>query len=102
MRSKRTRGYMKRLAALPKDIQQLANDLFEVFERNPADPILETKSLHDTSSGRHRCGSFSTRINLRYRAIYVVDNGRDGDQEPQYCWYWVGSREDYANFVGAR
>jgi hypothetical protein len=102
LRSKRTSTFKKLFDRLPAEIQRRANELFAVFEKDPQDPLLCTKALHDSSSGRHRSGSFSTHITIRYRAIYVIDNGKSGNEERQVCWYWVGSREDYANFVNAR
>jgi hypothetical protein len=93
---------MRLLRRLPPRIQDLAEEGFRVFEKNPNDPLLETQSLYDSDVGRHRKGSYSTRVSYRYRAIYVIDNGKNGDQERQYCWYWIGTREDYANFIGSR
>jgi hypothetical protein len=87
---------------LPANIQELADRLFAIFEADPTDLRLCTKALNDSRRGRHRNGSFEVRISLRYRAIYVVDRGPDGNGDPQYCWYWIGSREDFANFVGCR
>jgi len=35
---------------------------------------------------------------MRYRAIYVVV--QEGGQDVAEWYYWIGSHEDYNNFVG--
>lgn len=90
------------LADLPGRIQSKAEELFGIFMKDPYDPILENEDLYDTKRGRHRRGSRSVSVTRRYRAIYVVDNGTKGDEPEQYCWYWVGSHEDYNNFIGSK
>lgn len=91
------------LEDLPPAIQQRAEELYELhFKKDPTAPILCTEDLHDQKSGRHRAGSKSVRITLRYRAIYVIDHGPDGKGEAQACWYWVGSHESYNNFIGSK
>lgn len=102
LRSVRTGEYKKMLARLPAHIQEMSVELFKLFELNPHHPQLENEDCYDSNKGRHRTGSRATSITRRYRALYVIDNGRDGNQEPQYCWYWVGSHESYNNFIGAR
>jgi len=87
---------------LPSTIQEMARQLFEIFKKDPFDPLLHNEDLYDSKKGRHRKGSRKVEITRRYRAIYVIDNGPDGRSEEQICWYWVGSREDYANFIYAR
>lgn len=98
----RTANYRKQLAGLPKEVRDLAQLCFEQFCKDPYDPTLENEDLYDTKKGRHRTGSRSIAISRRYRAIYVVDNGRDGDEEEQNCWYWIGSHSDYNGFTGSK
>lgn len=92
-RNVRTRQYKERLSHLPERIQQAAQEAFEAFKRDPFDPTLNNHQLTDTKKGQHRNGSRSVSVTRRYRAIYVED---DGDN----VWYWIGSHEDYNNFVG--
>ena len=80
----------------------MAVGCFKLFCKDPHDPMLENEELHDKRKGRHRNGSRSVSITRRYRAIYVVDNGKDGDEEDQCCWYWIGSHEDYNSFVKSK
>ncbi len=102
MRSVRTTPYKKRLALLPVPIQNLAQLLYLKFREDPWDPGLRAHPLADSKKGRHRPGSISVEITRRYRAIYNIDNGPDGHDEPQYCWYWIGTHEEYNNFIGSK
>lgn len=101
VRSVRTTPFKRQSKKLPSGIQDLMVRLFKVFQADPSDPRLETEPLYDTRRSRHRTGSRSIHVTLRYRAIYVIDKGKNGDEDEQYCWYWVGSHEDYNNFVDA-
>ena len=92
-RNCRTKSYRDRLEKLPEAIINLAAQAFAVFLRNPYAPQFHNHELEDSGKGRHRSGSRSVYINLRYRAIYV----EDGDVN---VWYWVGSHEDYNDFTG--
>ena len=89
-------------ARLPERIRNLAKEQFRRFEKDPHDPMLENEDCYDSRKGRHRAGSRAVSLTRRYRALYVVDNGPDGKQPKQYCWYWVGSHEDYNNFIGSK
>jgi hypothetical protein len=89
----RTGGYKKLLAGLPAGVRFLADEAFKLFLANPSDPILKNHPLEDTKKGRHRKGSRAVSVTYRYRAIYVIDG-------PTNVWYWIGSHEDYNNFVG--
>jgi hypothetical protein len=92
-RNCRTKSYRDCLPNIPEAIRNLAEQAFKVFLRDPYAPSLHNHELEDSKKGRHRNGSRSVYINLRYRAIYVVD----GDVN---VWYWVGSHEDYNDFIG--
>ena len=94
-RNCRAKSYRERLARLPESIAKLAELAFRKFLEDPYAPALHNHELEDTSKGQHRLGSRSVYVNLRYRAIYVVDGNVN-------VWYWVGSHEDYNNFIGAK
>ncbi len=89
----RTKGYRVQLEKLPKTIRRIVDAQFEQFLKYMYHPSLNNESIEDNKRGRHRNGSRSVRITLRYRALYVVD----GDMN---VWYWVGSHEDYNDFIG--
>jgi mRNA-degrading endonuclease YafQ of YafQ-DinJ toxin-antitoxin module len=73
----------------------LAVQAFRLFLQNPNHPSLRNHALADTDKGQHRSGSRSVSITMQYRAIYTVD----GDTN---VWYWIGSHNDYENFVGKK
>lgn len=102
IRSVRTSKFKADTSKLPERIQELAKHLFKLFQANPNDPILDTHNLADTKKGRHRKGSRAVAVSARYRAIYVIDNGKTGNEEAQVCWYWIGSHESYNGFVGSK
>lgn len=80
-------------ARLPKNIQEIASAAYATFLENPDHPSLNHHELKRTKKGHHRESSWSVAITRRYRAIYC----RDVDDN---VWYWIGSHEDYNNFVG--
>lgn len=82
-------------AKLPKRIQELAKGAFQLFRANPDHPSLRRHVLEDIDKGRHRTGSVSVSITMQYRAIYAVDGTVN-------VWYWIGSHNDYENFVGKK
>jgi hypothetical protein len=80
---------------LPKRVQELAKEAFRLFRQNPDHPSLRRHALEDSDKGRHRIGSFSASITMQYRAIYAVDGNVN-------VWYWIGSHNDYENFIGKK
>jgi hypothetical protein len=102
MKSVRNERYMKLLERLPEDIQELAEAKFRLFQLDPKHPMLEREDCYDSKRSKLRKGSFAVRIGIHYRAIGVEDCGPDGEGEPQVCWYWIGTRSDYANLLGCR
>lgn len=102
LRSVRVHSFRERFDRLPGWVQRAAKDAFRQFQENPTHPMLHNEALHDTERGRHRSGSRSVWVTFRYRAIYVEDNGLDGRGPRHAVWYWIGSHEDYNDFVGSR
>ena len=101
----RTADFKKQLAALPERIQDAACEAFEAFKNDPFEPTLENHGLSDSKKGRHRKGSRAVSVTRRYRAIYVEDdNQRFVPSLPKRVnvWYWIGSHEDYNNFIGSK
>lgn len=94
-RNCRTRGFKELFAKFPKRAQELATAAFRQFVADPDHPSLRRHPLEDSDKGRHRAGSFSVSITMRYRAIYAVDGTVN-------VWYWIGSHNDYENFIGKK
>jgi hypothetical protein len=62
----RTGTYKQLLEKLPKNIQEMAQEAFEAFERDPHDPMLDSHPLKDTKKGRHKKGSVAVSVSYRY------------------------------------
>jgi hypothetical protein len=91
----RTAGYHRLLESLPPVVRLNADAAFRTFVANPDHPALRRHPLDDTHRGRHRSGSWSVSVNMKYRALYVVD----GDTN---VWYWIGSHADYDSLTGRK
>lgn len=91
--NRRTHRFREMQAALPAAVQRIVEAAYRKFLENPNHQSLHRKELHDTHRGQHRRGSWSVRVTLKYRAIYVLD----GDTN---VWYWIGSHSDYNIFTG--
>ena len=92
-RNRRTKKFRDQFDKLPESIRKLAKEAFKAFQRDQFSPALRNHELEDSQKGRHRNGSRAVSVNFRYRAIYVVaDNVNE--------WYWIGSHEDYNDFIG--
>jgi hypothetical protein len=66
-------------AALPLEIQTLANRCFETLKVDQSHPSLHSKKVGD---------SWSVRVGLHYRALAQQADGI-------YYWYWIGSHSEY-------
>ncbi len=45
--------------------------------------------------GRHKAGSWSVSVTLKYRAVYVVVDDAN-------VWYWIGTHNAYETFTGKK
>ncbi|MDX2227345.1 MAG: hypothetical protein SFY92_09680 [Verrucomicrobiae bacterium] len=64
---------------LPRHVQRLADQNYELLKSNPKHP-----SLHFKKIGRF----WSVRIGLHYRAIAVEDSSA-------IVWFWIGHHGEY-------
>jgi hypothetical protein len=78
---------------LPRSIKEAAKEAFKLFIANPDHPSLHHHALHDSNKGRHKTGSHAVHITRRACAIYAPSGSFN-------VWYWIGTHEDYNNFVG--
>jgi hypothetical protein len=82
MKSLAEKGFWNHFDALPEDVQLLARQAFDLWQRDPRHPGLQFKLVRAGTS------VYSVRIGLRWRAL-----GRlHGDT---VYWYWIGSHSDY-------
>lgn len=64
---------------LPKSIQELADEKFELMKVNPRHPSLHFKKVDLY---------WSVRVGLKYRALGVeIDEG--------VIWFWIGTHAEY-------
>jgi hypothetical protein len=73
-------------ARLPKDIQSLADEKYQLLKADPRHP-----SLHFKKVGRF----WSVRVGIHYRAAGVQD-GTD------VVWFWIGHHSEYERIISTR
>jgi len=71
---------------LPTDVQSLAREAYQLFEKNPAHPSLKFKKLPPFDD------IWSARINVNYRTLGL----RRGDT---ILWFFIGSHADYDKLI---
>ncbi|MBF0542758.1 MAG: hypothetical protein HQK91_15085 [Nitrospirae bacterium] len=80
---KTTKRFWMNYSKLPVEIQQLADQKFELLKSDIRHP-----SLHFKNIGLY-C---SVRIGLEYRALAV-------ENENVYTWVWIGNHEEYERLI---
>ena len=78
--------FWKHYQQLPKDLQDRADQNFELLKKSPRHP-----SLHFKKVGRF----WSARVGIHYRAA-AVQNGED------IVWFWIGHHSEYDRLLGGR
>jgi len=68
---------------LPRNIQILADQNYDLLKQNPRHP-----SLHFKKVGRF----WSARVGDHYRAIAVEDDSG-------YVWFWIGHHSEYDRLI---
>lgn len=91
--NKRTAQFKTQFEKLPKRIQAIAAEQFKFFLEDDQHPSLSNHQLTDSRQGRHWPNSRAVSITMRYRALYVNENGIN-------LWYWIGTHEEYNNYIG--
>ena len=86
MRHRASRKFWQFYNALPKHIQQLADENYELLKRDPRHP-----SLHFKKAGRF----WSVRVGIHYRAAAVQEG-------PDIVWFWIGHHSEYDQLIGRR
>ncbi len=86
MNSKTTRLFRQMLSKLPNNVRQQARDAYKLFKENSHHPSLQFKKAHRTEA------IYSTRININYRAVGIVDGG-------DIIWFWIGPHAEYEKLL---
>lgn len=90
-----TKAFIKMLRDLPDDIQKLAESRYKLFLKDPSHGSFQKKPVQDKKKTPHRDGSWSVRVSICYRAIFVIVDGAN-------VWYWIGAHSAYNTFVGCK
>jgi hypothetical protein len=80
MRHYRDPAFLPLYAALPANLQRLADKNFALLKQDPKHPSLHFKRVRDDL--------WSVRVGRGYRALAI--EGKDGFQ-----WFWIGSHAEY-------
>ncbi len=80
---KTTDRFWKCFYGLPKNIQESAEESFELLKNDPRHPSLRFKKI----------GKFwSARVSLNHRSL-AVEDGED------FLWVWIGTHEIYERML---
>jgi hypothetical protein len=82
MKSRTTKQFWELYSALPKEIQELADKAYELWQNNPHHPGLQFKQVDPEKA------IYSARVGRNYRALGIL---RDGT----ITWFWIGKHEVY-------
>ncbi len=69
--------------SLPKNIQKLSDEKFELLKQNPKHPSLHFKMINKY---------WSVRVGLNYRSLAV-------EVEEGILWFWIGNHSDYDKMI---
>jgi mRNA-degrading endonuclease RelE of RelBE toxin-antitoxin system len=93
--NRRSKSYRDLYDKFNSDTQEIFDDAFRTFEKDPEHPSLANHPLTDGGRGRHRAHSRAVSVTARYRAIYVVDGNTN-------IWYWCETHEAYNTYTGRK
>ena len=79
-------SFWKYYKALPKDIQQLADKAYALFQENPSHPSLQFKKVGKKQP------VYSARVSDSYRALGVI-KGKN------IYWFWIGDHDSYQRLI---
>ena len=86
MRHRTIKRFWECYGDLPANIQELADEKFQLLKENHRHPSLRFKKVGTL---------WSARVGLVYRALAV----EDGDD---FIWVWIGSHDDYERILKRR
>jgi hypothetical protein len=79
-----TRRFWECYAALPENVQQTADQCYELLKTDPTHP-----SLHFKKVGKY----WSVRAGQNYRALGI-------EIEKGILWFWIGIHAEYDKLIG--
>lgn len=81
-----SRRFWRAYDALPPEVQRLADENYQLLQRDPRHP-----SLHFKKVGRF----WSARVGAHHRALAVLEGA-------VVVWFWIGRHDEYDRLVGPR
>jgi len=81
-----TDRFWKCFKRLPKSVQKVSKQNFQLLKMDPRHPSLYFKAV-----GKY----FSIRVGINHRALAIKDGG-------DYIWVWVGSHGEYERMIKAK
>ena len=78
-----TERFWKCFNELPKEIQRIAREQFNLFKSDPHYP-----SFHFKKGGK----VWSIRVSLNYRALGIKDSN-------DFVWIWIGIHDEYEKMI---
>jgi hypothetical protein len=84
VKSRTHRRFWHAFNRLPAHVQCFARDKFQIWQRDPFHPSMQSKPLVGNI--------WSVRIGDRYRAL-AQKHGH------LVVWFWIGTHEEYNNFI---
>ena len=82
MRSSVTKGFRKRLDALPTEVQEHAGRAYAFWNSDPYHPSLQFKRVS------RRQPIYSVRVGIDHRALGLRE-------EDHLFWFWIGAHAEY-------
>lgn len=79
-----TRRFWECYNVLPEEVQQIADQSYDLLKADPSHP-----SLHFKKVGKY----WSVRAGLNYRALGI--EVKDG-----ISWFWIGTHAEYDKLIG--
>jgi hypothetical protein len=79
-----TRRFWEYYNTLPEEVQQIADQCYELLKADPSHP-----SLHFKKVGKY----WSVRAGRNYRALGV-------DVKDGISWFWIGTHAEYNKLIG--
>ena len=78
-----TLAFWKCYDKLPRDVQRLADEKFELLKKNPRHP-----SLHLKRTGK----LWSVRVSIKHRVLATEAEGK-------FIWFWIGTHAEYEELL---
>ena len=83
MKSSTTPDFWETFASLPPGIKLRARAVYRLWQKNPRHPSLQFKKTGTV---------WSVRIGSGYRVLSLL-------QDDAFCWFWIGTHDEYERLL---